>query len=631
MSGGINSFRHDQTGYERPTLGWKCGRSANWNMPCRHGPSAAGVCGGQNACAPTRSGEAWQCRRPAADGGPCATGPGKDGSCGSRRPPCVPRRSLAVWRGRLSILAIGAILALVALLAHRTDGASGAPTSFDPGPLSAPHSHFSGTEQCATCHTAFGSGTAGWWHAFWSPAALMPTDKQDGEVAAHRLSAACTECHSFGGHELQAHNRIFEKRTDLGPTDCLMCHTEHKGRLSQITTLSQTQCQTCHTRAIKDFATDHPPFPAKFPYDHTQAITFDHANHFNKYFSNPSMKDQVPPGGCVGCHVVGDSGRALQPAKFETTCANCHADSITKKDFILFRWPQLDDDTVKPDEIAKSCGTPLPPAPDPSKPAPAFSAVSSDPLNLISAYLLNVPADKSADYGKPVQDLARDMMKDGADPLVDAVKDRLSAGKVENLFAGLDGEQVRQAACAWAGNQEYSQPGQTNVAGWRADDLDLRYTHPSHADPVLKAWIEAIAAQPIPTDDDAAAARLTRARREMLSYTDGPGQCVKCHAVSGQRGGPLTISWQVQLGTAPAQTRFDHRPHLDLLGPEKTCTSCHRLADSVLSVENTGLKGIALSTCAECHAAGKVRDNCQTCHVYHQGHAFRKRMMQDAM
>ncbi len=25
MNGGINAFRHDQTGYERPTLGWRCG------------------------------------------------------------------------------------------------------------------------------------------------------------------------------------------------------------------------------------------------------------------------------------------------------------------------------------------------------------------------------------------------------------------------------------------------------------------------------------------------------------------------------------------------------------------------------------------------------------------------------
>jgi hypothetical protein len=629
---GINSFRHDQSGYERPTLGWRCGRAANWNMPCKRGPSAQGVCGGQNTCAPLRSGEKWQCRRSAAEGGPCPSGPGADGSCGLRRPPCVPRRTLSVWRGRLSVLAIGFVLAVVAILAYKIDATSGAPTSLDPGPLSAPHSHFAGTDACSTCHTAFGGGTTGWWRAFWSPAALMP-EKQPGDTAAHRLSAACTECHSFGGFEEHPHNRNFETRTDLGPTDCLMCHTEHKGRLATITKLSQAQCQSCHTRPIKDFAVDHPQFAPKFPYEHLQAITFDHANHFNKYFSQPGLKAQVPPGGCIGCHEIGDGGRALQPAKFEGTCSNCHADAIAKKDFILFRWPEIDNNDIKPDEIAKSCGAsavPPPPKTEPGKPAPAFSGVSADPLNLMSAYLLDTTADSAADYEKPVQDLARDMMANGADPLVDAVASHLPNAKKERLFSGLDSEQVRQAACAWAGNQEYSQPGQTAVPGWRADDLDLRYTHPSHADPVVKAWLDALASAPMPSDDDAAA-RMVRARREILSFGDGPGLCTKCHAVSGQRGGPLTVSWQVQLGTSPQQTRFDHRPHLDLLGPEKTCTSCHKLADSVLSVENTGLKGIALDTCEECHAAGKVRDDCQTCHVYHQGHAFRKRMMQDAM
>ena len=33
------------------------------------------------------------------------------------------------------------------------------------------------------------------------------------------------------------------------------------------------------------------------------------------------------------------------------------------------------------------------------------------------------------------------------------------------------------------------------------------------------------------------------------------------------------------LRQADPHTRFDHRPHIDLLGPEKTCTSCHALGD----------------------------------------------------
>src|SRR6185436_7398744 len=125
-------FRHDRSAYERPTLGWRCGRAASWDLPCKRGPTASGVCRGQDACKPARGGEAWQCRRPAAEGGPCANGPDKDGVCGLHRPPCAPRRTFRIWRGRLTALAIGATVALVALLALETDLVAGRPSSLDP-------------------------------------------------------------------------------------------------------------------------------------------------------------------------------------------------------------------------------------------------------------------------------------------------------------------------------------------------------------------------------------------------------------------------------------------------------------------------------------------------------------------
>jgi hypothetical protein len=220
------------------------------------------------------------------------------------------------------------------------------------------------------------------------------------------------------------------------------------------------------------------------------------------------------------------------------------------------------------------------------------------------------------------------MMSDGVDPLVAAARERLGAAYNDRLFAGFNAEQARQAACAWAANQEYMPPGKDALSGWRADALDLRYTRPTHADPVIRAWVDAVAAMPAPADPDDKA-RLQVVKKELLA-ADGPGQCLKCHAISGPANGPQTVSWQVQLRSAAPQTRFDHRPHLNLLGPEKTCTSCHQLGDGSASVVSAGLKPITLATCTECHAAGKVRDDCRTCHVYHQDHAFKKRMVQDA-
>ncbi len=566
-------FGHDRSRYERPSLGWTCGRAALWGRPCARGPSALGVCGGET--------------------------------------PCAPRRTLAVWRGRLSLLAAALALAVIGASGGGGGEGAGGVGSLDAGPLSASHAHFSQTGGCATCHAAYGQGPAGWWKAFWTPAG--PGDK-------HRLAASCVECHGFGGNEKLAHNQAFAKRADLRPTDCLMCHTEHKGRQAGPSAITEAQCQTCHTRKVEDFARDHSPLPAGFPYDHPKGIRFGHASHMSKHFSDPRVASKAPQGGCVGCHEVRTAGRTMRAAGFETACAGCHAESIAKRDFVLFRWPEIEKNEIAAADVAAACGG--------AGVAPgAFSAVSVESPTALAAYLLKAPADDVAAYSGPVQKLARAMLRDGADAVVAAVASRLDAAP-ERLLAGFNSEQARAAACAWAANREYEPPGKSAQAGWRAEALEIRYAKPGHADPVLRAWIEALAAEAAPADA-ADRTRLAAARQEIAS-PDGPGLCLKCHLTAGPAEGPLMVRWQHSLGAARPLTRFDHRPHIDLLGPEKTCTTCHKLSAAAPAADAGQFQPLELRTCAACHAAERVRDDCRLCHVYHQDHALMKRMMTDA-
>jgi hypothetical protein len=158
--------------------------------------------------------------------------------------------------------------------------------------------------------------------------------------------------------------------------------------------------------------------------------------------------------------------------------------------------------------------------------------------------------------------------------------------------------------------------------------LEIKYTKPDHADPVLKAWIERVAALPTP-GDAGGKERLTAARKDLMSASEGPGACIKCHATAGAADGPLTVSWNYTFSKARPHTRFEHRPHVDLLGPEKTCTSCHKLSASAANGA-TAFQAISQETCTTCHAAGRVREDCQLCHVYHRDHSLMKRMMSDA-
>jgi len=634
MIGEREKFRHDRSAYERPTLGWRCGRAALWRRPCARGPSAAGACGGVADCTPGRQGDSWQCRRRPADGGPCAAGPGSDGACSVRHAACAPRRSLRVWRGRVTLLAAGLMLSLIAVFAGSTDMDATRLSSLDPGALSAAHAHFAGEAGCAACHNAHGRGVAGWWRAFRGVGA--------GDSPHRPLAAMCLDCHGFNGRESLAHNHVFEGRRASTSTDCLMCHTEHKGHNAVASTITQAQCQTCHTRKVNGFATDHPPFPAGFPHDHAQTVRFDHVSHFGKHFADPRLASQVPAGGCVGCHQVENAGRTIKPAGFDTACAGCHGDAIGRREFVLFRWPEIESNEISKDEVLEACGadgetlaelraavdaarrgTP-PPAP---KSAAAFSAVSADQPTAVTAFLLGAPADDAAQYGIPVQELARAMMRDGVDPLMQLLARLGPAASSRNLLAGLNAEQLRRAACAWAANREYEAPGQAALPGWRADALELRYAKPVHADPALRAWMETWAAAA--PADGADRERFAAARKELMSPSEGPGACFKCHTANGPSDGPLALRWHHTLSDARPLTRFDHRPHIDLLGPEKTCTTCHRLA-AVVSPTGAAFQPLTLDTCTSCHAPGRVRDDCNLCHVYHQDHALIKRMMSDA-
>ena len=442
------------------------------------------------------------------------------------------------------------------------------------------------------------------------------------------LSTACQDCHEFGGKGRLAHNRTFEARADLAATDCLMCHTEHKGGNAPPSALSDAQCQTCHTQRIDSFALDHPPFPPGFPHDHPKGVRFDHASHLGKHFADPRLADQLPPGGCTGCHQIATAARAIQPAGFDATCAGCHADSITRRDFVLFRWPELASAGVSAANIAKACGFSKEKK-DKTEAALAkasFSAISLDTLTPLQAFLLNALADDPAEYGPAVQDLAKLAISDGADPLVELIEDRMGKSASSKLLAGLNSEQVRQAFCAWSANEEYAPAGTSGLSGWKADALDLRYARPSHADPVLRAWFDAVAALPMPADPDEADL-LKEARDDLLSPANSPGLCTKCHTTTDTKEGTKQVSWSHTLGQARALTRFDHQPHINLLGPDKSCTNCHKLATTAAVAGGSSFTPVAVSGCADCHAAGRLRDDCLLCHAYHQDHALKKGMM----
>ena len=169
----------------------------------------------------------------------------------------------------------------------------------------------------------------------------------------------------------------------------------------------------------------------------------------------------------------------------------------------------------------------------------------------------------------------------------------------------------------------------------------MRYTPVDHKDPVALSWIEFALAVPSGETDDVRRARAIAMRDQMLSSKKGVGGCVKCHAIdaasSANGDHTLAILWGYQELKNSPYLKFSHKSHLDVLEKGNACKTCHALNKDTnleLSDNKPDLKLLAgdfnsihRKTCMQCHTKGKVRQDCQLCHLYHLEPGFKEKIL----
>ncbi len=620
-------FEFDRSAYERPDSGHVCGRGAEWGTPCWHGPNHDGSCGGEAECTPYDNKGRWECRRVQAAGGPCENGPGPDGSCGCSHPPCVPRRTLRHIRWRISLIALGLVVAALAALTHLAGDADSFAQivrngALDAGELTDAHAGFTGARGCKVCHSAHNAQPLAWLASAFS---------------ANDMAKACLDCHTFGGPVGAPHNEIFAANKRVRKTECAMCHTEHKGHDANISGLSNEQCATCHEKSFSDFVRGHPKFSDRFPHFRRASIKFDHVSHQEKHYQDKNVA-KYAPASCTSCHRTEMAGRAVAPLGFEKACAKCHADQISKRNLVVLRLPEFEETNLDREAVIEACG----PNPD-AEEEDEYESVSSDELSVIAAYMMGKPIDDPGEYGEAFQELVMGMAESGTGPLVDMIEGSGAAVDPAVLLAGLNPEAAKRMACAWAANLEYELPAEPTFGGWYGDLLELIYRPSGHADPVLKGWLEfAVAAG---GGDEEVLERAEDMRAQMLSPKKGPGACVKCHAVTRDvADGPLRIEWRYHNDKVRSSHSYSHRNHLTLADPRgaklvdsnQGCAVCHKLdleadfeggyKDFDSQTYSSNFVSISKETCVRCHTRGRVRQDCQLCHAYHKEPAFAKRV-----
>ena len=610
---GSDQFSHDRSPYERPEFQFRCGRGGLWGKPCWRGPGTDGSCGGESDCEPVHKGNRYVCRRPAKAGGPCLEGPLPDGTCAHTRPPCAPQPTLRRWRGRIALFAIGLVLATISFFVDLSGGPAARTSAIDPGALSRSHAGFTKEEGCVACHAAHGLGVSDWLKAAFGP--------QD-------ISRSCLECHSFDGPERTAHNTMFPERKNLAEVACATCHTEHKGVEFSVAQVNDIVCANCHQQSFSRFPAEHPDFTDNFPHEIPNSIRFNHNRHVNKHFLKDKFKKDAPD--CTDCHEIETATREVKLKDYETTCANCHNADIPKRDLVFFELPVLTEPTINLTALGKACGFG---SAEINRANQRLDRLRSDDtvaiveeVQPLAAMFIALSAEDPAAYNAPVQELLLEMAQ-GFGAMAARLKSLDSNAEMELLFANLNPSLLKKAACAWATNKEYpvkQLPSDENApAGWRADDLSLRYRTKDHADDVIKQWIELVAQQKasqaqVPAD---------KALSYILDREEGAGACGKCHAggvmSNRQDANAGLVEWTYRGPTDRPFTTYAHAPHINLLGPDKSCKTCHRLNDAAdygAYFDNferfpeqfvSSFHGIAKETCAECHNKQIAGVGCQ--------------------
>jgi len=279
-----------------------------------------------------------------------------------------------------------------------------------------------------------------------------------------------------------------------------------------------------------------------------------------------------------------------------------------------------------------------------------FLSIGEDEPTSLEAFLLAVDPEDMDSYWAPYRSLIHAMTQEGATVLNDLVEGRFGQGAGGPLLTGLETLPLQDLACAWAGNEEYEpDPGPMGQSGWWAEALKISYKPARHGDPVLRAWLDVA----LEVDGNISSyERVEELRRSLFSEENGPGRCAYCHSPTQvstvKSSGPdkgIQLEFQPSLDWRPRpeirhQGKYAHGPHINLLGRGSRCTNCHVLNQSPNS-DATSDRGqsngrgpvpagdfgpITVDQCRSCHKEGAVRQDCATCHLYHRGTTFRKRM-----
>jgi len=163
----------------------------------------------------------------------------------------------------------------------------------------------------------------------------------------------------------------------------------------------------------------------------------------------------------------------------------------------------------------------------------------------------------------------------------------------------------------------------TEYGGWYQQDHAIFYRPSGHKDKFIRAWL-AFTGPSVSRGDRSLAAAVF----DFLTAKDAQGGCTKCHSVDDVQGAGRIVNFSPPSVEAKhgSFTQFVHEPHFGIMD-NRGCLSCHKLESNRSSLESyahgdpkkfaSNFGTVKKEVCETCHARGKARQDCLTCHKYH--------------
>ncbi len=370
MNRPLQDFSPGKSNYERPTLGWVCGKNSE-GEPCSIGPSDGGNCQVYLECVPAKDAGGYICSRAPSFGGMCEKGPLPDGNCRQPLVTCHPKRTLFGRRRVVTTTLAG--LALGVLLCTFGGKAAVRNAVTSPGALTLQHA--SSIQTCESCHDRAAAEFDELTDSLTSTGSVALADSEN-----------CRVCHDFGPNALNPHSldadvlaTLTNKAVSTGSTGtppllvslatqlagspmkagqlaCSRCHKEHRGEFFDLTRMADAQCQVCHTSPFHGFNDGHPEYSG-FPYTRRTRIHFDHGTHYEIHFANFKriMPNGRTPENCETCHQPDPAHQTMPIVDYALACGSCHDEQFENPlDAIAFvALPRIDLDLLKDEEIGE--------------------------------------------------------------------------------------------------------------------------------------------------------------------------------------------------------------------------------------------------------------------------------------